>query len=380
MAILTMNQKIKSIWVLLFILFNHVLLYVQDKIEAINPIRLKDLVNIKNADENQLKGIGLVVGLQGTGDSSRSLTKEVLATVLSRSTSLKFSAESINSKNVALVMVTATIGPFQESGTWIDVTVSSIGDAKSLKGGILVATPLHGPGPIDSDDNIYAIAQGSIITSESHLTTGFIPKGAKVEKLIPQNFIVKIIPQKNEDKNIIDTYPQTEIRKKVYLTLRDPDFNLANTITSTINGNLLKINYFAETLAKTIDAGTIELDFQNTEDSRIVYYLSKILELEVVVHNSSFPTAIVVINEKNQSYAVTGEVYVLPVRVRTANVILDIPNIIKSKSKQERKNAVVPLKDVLEMLEKTGTSVKDIINILKDLNSANAIKGKIIIQ
>lgn len=375
-----MNQKIKSIWVLLFILFNHVLLYVQDKIEAINPIRLKDLVNIKNADENQLKGIGLVVGLQGTGDSSRSLTKEVLATVLSRSTSLKFSAESINSKNVALVMVTATIGPFQESGTWIDVTVSSIGDAKSLKGGILVATPLHGPGPIDSDDNIYAIAQGSIITSESHLTTGFIPKGAKVEKLIPQNFIVKIIPQKNEDKNIIDTYPQTEIRKKVYLTLRDPDFNLANTITSTINGNLLKINYFAETLAKTIDAGTIELDFQNTEDSRIVYYLSKILELEVVVHNSSFPTAIVVINEKNQSYAVTGEVYVLPVRVRTANVILDIPNIIKSKSKQERKNAVVPLKDVLEMLEKTGTSVKDIINILKDLNSANAIKGKIIIQ
>lgn len=380
MAILTMNQKIKSIWVLLFILFNYALLYVQDKIEAINPIRLKDLVNIKNADENQLKGIGLVVGLQGTGDSSRSLTKEVLATVLSRSTSLKFSAESINSKNVALVMVTATIGPFQESGTWIDVTVSSIGDAKSLKGGILVATPLHGPGPIDSDDNIYAIAQGSIITSESHLTTGFIPKGAKVEKLIPQNFIVKIIPQKNEDKNIIDTYPQTEIRKKVYLTLRDPDFNLANTITSTINGNLLKINYFAETLAKTIDAGTIELDFQNTEDSRIVYYLSKILELEVVVHNSSFPTAIVVINEKNQSYAVTGEVYVLPVRVRTANVILDIPNIIKSKSKQERKNAVVPLKDVLEMLEKTGTSVKDIINILKDLNSANAIKGKIIIQ
>ncbi len=352
----------------------------QQNVEAINPIRLKDLVNIKNADENQLKGVGLVLGLQGTGDSTRSLTKEVLATVLSRSTSIKFSPENINSKNVALVMVTATIGPFQESGTWIDVTVSSIGDAKSLKGGILVATPLHGPGPIDSDENIYAIAQGSIITSETHLTSGIIPKGAKVEKPIPQHFITKIIPQKNDNKNQIDITFQTEISKKVYLTLKDPDFNLANTITSNINGSLLKINYFAETLAKTVDAGTIELDFANTEDSQIVYYLSKILELEIILPNSSFPNAIIVINEKNQSYAVTGEVYVLPVRVRTGNVTLDIPNIIKSTKKQDRKNAVIPLKDVLEILEKTGTPIKDIINILKDLNSANAIKGKIIIQ
>lgn len=374
MAILMKNYII----LLFFICY---LLFTQQDIEVINPIRLKDLVNIKNADDNQLKGVGLVVGLQGTGDSTRSLTKEVLATVLSRSTSIKFSPENITSKNVALVMITATIGPFQERGTWIDVTVSSIGDAKSLRGGILVATPLHGPGPIDSDENIYAIAQGSIITTESHLTSGIIPKGAKIEKLIPQNFITKIIPQKDDNKNnIIDVDFQTGIRKKVYLTLKDPDFNLANTITSNINGNLLKINYFAETLAKTIDAGTIELDFADIEDSKIVYYLSKILELEVVVDSSSFPHAIVVINEKSQSYAVTGEVYVLPVRVRTANVTLDIPNIIKTKNKRERKNAVIPLKEVLEIFEKTGTSAKDIINILKDLNSANAIKGKIIIQ
>lgn len=385
MAILKKVQvprfKFQGCYILLYclLLTTNCLLLAQD-VEAINPIRLKDLVNIKNADDNQLKGVGLVIGLQGTGDSTRSLTKEVLATVLSRSTSIKFSPDNINSKNVALVMITTTIGPFQESGTWIDVSVSSIGDAKSLKGGILVATPLHGPGPIDSDENIYAIAQGSIITSESHLTSGFIPKGAKVEKPIPQNFITKIIPQKNDNKNTINTTFQTEISKKVYLTLKDPDFNLANTIASNINGSLLKINYFAETLAKTIDAGTVELDFANTEDGRIVYYISKILELEVIIPNSSFPNAIVVINEKNQSYAVTGEVYVLPVRIRTGNVTLDIPSIIKSKNKQERKNAVIPLKDVLEIFEKTGTPVKDIINILKDLNSASAIKGKIIIQ
>ncbi|MFN7181094.1 MAG: flagellar basal body P-ring protein FlgI [Planctomycetota bacterium] len=350
------------------------------KTEYSNPVRLKDLVNIKNAEENQLKGVGLVIGLQGTGDSSRSLTREVLATVLSRSVNLKISPENISSKNVALVMVTATIGPFQDTGTWIDVSVSSIGDAKSLKGGILVATPLHGPGPIDADQTVYAIAQGSIITSDTHLTTGFIPRGAKVEKLIPQNFIIKTIPQKNDNKNIPSQLFKTEISKKVYLTLRDPDFNLANSITSYINGKLIEINYYVEKLAKTIDAGTIELDFGNEEDSRIVYYLSKILELEIILTNSSFPTAMVVINEKNQSYAVTGEVYVLPVRVRTANVTLDIPEILKVKDRRQKRNAVIPLKDVLEVLEKTATPVKDIINILKDLNSARAIKGKVIIQ
>ncbi|MFN7182502.1 MAG: flagellar basal body P-ring protein FlgI, partial [Planctomycetota bacterium] len=343
-------------------------------------IRLKDLVNVKNAEENYLKGLGLVIGLQGTGDSSRSLTKDILATVLSHSANLKISPEGITSKNVALVIVTATIGPFQESGTWIDVTVSSIGDAKSLKGGILVATPLHGPGPLDSDQTVYAIAQGSIITSDSHLTTGFIPKGAKVEKLIPQNFIIKTLPQKNNNKNTFAPAFEAEISKKVYLSLRDPDFNLANIITSHINGKLLDINFYVERLAKTIDAGTIELDFGSEDDSRIVYYLSKILELEITITNSSFPNAVVVINEKNQSYAVTGEVYVIPVRVRTAKVTLDIPNILKFKSKEEKRNAVVPLKFVLEILEKTDTPVKDIINILKDLNSAGAIKGKVIIQ
>ncbi len=350
------------------------------EIDFRNSIRLKDLVNIKNAEENQLKGVGLVIGLQGTGDSSRSLTKDILTTVLSRSTNLKISPEGVTSKNVALVMVTATIGPFQEIGTWIDVAVSSIGDAKSLKGGILVATPLHGPGPIDSDQTVYAIAQGSIITSDTHLTSGIIPKGAKVEKLIPQNFIFKIIPQKNDNKNTVIPTSEAEISKKVYLSLKEPDFNLANTITSHINGKLIEINYFVEKLATTIDAGTIELDFNNEEDSRIVYYLSKILELEIILTNSSFPSAIVVIDEKNQSYAVTGEVYVIPVRIRTANVTLDIPTILDARRKKEKRNAVVPLKDVLEILEKTATPVKDIINILKNLNSAKAIKGKVIIQ
>jgi flagellar P-ring protein precursor FlgI len=276
-------------------------------------------------------------------------------------------------------MVTATVGPFQEVGTWIDVTVSSIGDAKSLKGGILVATPLHGPGPIDQDQTVYAVAQGSIITTDNHLTVGVILKGAKIEKSIPQNFIQKIIPTNIENNTPIAPI-ENIITKKVYLILREPDFNLANAITSYINGNLLKINFFADKLAKTQDAGTIELDFGNLEDSRIVYYLAKILELEIVLTNSSFPKGIVVINEKNGSYAVSGEVYVLPVRVRTKNVILDIPNILSKKKGATRKNAVLPLKDVLDALEKTGASVKDIIDILKDLNSSNSIKGKVITQ
>ena len=143
-------------------------------------VRLKDIANVRGVRENQLHGYGLVVGLKGTGDSKLEFTNKSMKRMLEK-LGMKLESDEVVKKNVAAVIVTATLPAFARAGNKMDITVNSIGDASSLRGGTLVQTPLKA-----SDQDVYAVAQGAVSMSGSgrsaHTTVGSIPGGAFIEK------------------------------------------------------------------------------------------------------------------------------------------------------------------------------------------------------
>ena len=191
------------------------------------PVRIKDLADFDGVRGNDLVGYGLVVGLNGTGDSMRNapFAEEMLTGLLER-LGVNVTDDALRSKNVAAVIVTATLPEFARSGSRIDVNISTIGDAKSLLGGTLVITPLKA-----ADGNIYAVAQGSIISGGVSVsgdaarivdgvpTSGVIPVGARVEREVDFDF------------STIDN---------IRIALRNADFTTASRIADEINRNFKK--------------------------------------------------------------------------------------------------------------------------------------------
>ena len=212
---------------------------------AAQEIRIKDLVEFDGVRGNDLVGYGLVVGLNGTGDGLRNspFTEEIMSNLLER-LGVNVTGEQFRPKNVAAVFVTASLPPFARAGGRIDVTVSAIGDAKSLLGGTLVMTPLNA-----ADGQIYAVAQGTVIAggvvaqgdaasvTEGVPTAGSIPSGARVEREIAFDF---------------------DSLQSIRLALREPDFTTAERIESAINAA------YGHAVARMQDAGTVELDIAST--------------------------------------------------------------------------------------------------------------------
>src|ERR1035437_7509256 len=169
-----------------------------------NAARLKDIANIRGVRGNQLVGYGVVVGLNGTGDSKSEFTNKSIERMLDR-LGVKVQGKDISSKSVAAVIVTANLPPFARSGNKIDITVSTLGDASSLKGGTLVQTPLRA-----ADQQVYSVAQGSLLVGFSgtgvHETVARLPNGGMIERDIGQEFAS---------------------RKMFRLTLHNPDFTTA---------------------------------------------------------------------------------------------------------------------------------------------------------
>ena len=206
-----------------------------------NGPRIKDLVEFEGVRGNDLVGYGLVVGLSGTGDGIRNspFTEEALSNLLER-LGVNVSGERFRPKNVAAVIVTATLPPFARAGSRVDVTVSAIGDAKNLLGGTLIMTPLNA-----ADGEIYAVAQGPILAGGVKVegdgggeqigvpTSGSIPGGARIEREVPFSL------------NDLE---------RVRLALRDPDFTTAARIEAAINGAL------GRPVAVMSDSGTVTLD------------------------------------------------------------------------------------------------------------------------
>jgi flagellar P-ring protein precursor FlgI len=236
---------------------------------------IKDISNIIGIRENQLIGYGLVVGLAGTGDKSK-FTMQSLQNLL-RNSYIKIPATSINSKNIAAVMVTAELPAFSRQGDEIKVKVSTIGDAKSVDHGELLITQLKGV-----DGNVYALAQGTIVANENNKTTGFIYEGATVENEIDFDL---------RDENSIE------------LSLLKSSAKNADLIETKIN------NKFGTKLASAIDTRTIKI--KKPKDMSIVKFIALVQNIEL---DSSFKKK-VIIDLSRESVITGGDIPIDPVTI-----------------------------------------------------------------
>lgn len=345
--------------------------------------RIKDLVEFEGVRGNDLVGYGLVVGLDGTGDSLRNspYTEEALANLLER-LGVNVQGENFSPKNVAAVIVTATLPPFARSGSRIDVTVSAIGDAKSLLGGTLIMTPLNA-----ADGQIYAVAQGPILAGGALAegdaaaektgvpTSGAVPNGARVEREIDFDF--------NEMQTL-------------RLALRDPDFTTAIRIEEAVN------NAIGQRIAKMLDPGTLEIHVAASGAESPAHLISYVENLMV----DPAQKARVVIDQRSGTIVLGSDVRISQVAVSQGNLTIRIaeqaevsqPNPFSKNgetivvprtdidvdygddAKMGLVNENVTLADLVSGLNALGVGPRGMIDILKAIKAAGALHAEFVIQ
>lgn len=341
--------------------------------------RIKDIVDFEGVRDNQLVGYGLVVGLNGTGDSLNNspFTEQSMIAMLER-LGVSIRGQSLNTGNVAAVMVTATLPPFTNQGADIDVNVSSLGDAASLQGGTLLVTPL-----MAADGEVYAVAQGPVIISGFTLqgqagsvtqnipTAGRIPAGAIVEREIDFKL---------------------EELQEVRLALRNPDFTTARRIASAINKK-------AGNVSKAENSASVVLRRPNNYKGNIVDLITDIEQLTVQPDQ----IARVVIDERSGVIVMGSDVRISTVAIAQANLTVKVtetpqvsqPNpfaengetqvvprtAIDVNTGPDAKLAVlettVTLQDLVTGLNRLGVAPRDVITILQAIKAAGALQADI---
>jgi flagellar P-ring protein FlgI len=314
-------------------------------------VRLKDIAYLQGVRENQLVGFGLITGLEGNGDSANSaLLKSVLSNLL-LSFSISIDSEDISSRNTAVVMVTADIPAFVRPGDRISVHVSSIGDARSLSSGVLLQTPLKA-----SNGNVYAVAQGQV--GSSGLSTGpetvcIIPGGAIVERQVLSNYL-------DNDR--------------VSILLRNPDFTTASRIAEMLAST------YPDEEAEAIDASLIQISLPEDRTDDPVGFISEIEELEVVPD----APARVVVNPRTGIVVVGKNVKIGQVAISYRDTKIDI-GAPRSRSTDDIKNTIafpdVPtVDDLVNLLQASGLETDTIVEILKAIEQAGALYGRLVIM
>lgn len=345
-------------------------------------VRLKDLVEFDGVRGNDLVGYGLVVGLNGTGDGIRNapFTEEIMSNILER-LGVNITGEQFRPKNVAAVFVTASLPPFARAGGRIDVTVSAIGDAKSLLGGTLIMTPLKA-----ADGEIYAVSQGSIIAGGISVegdgasivqgvpTSGSIPSGAHIEREVEFDFAGL---------------------KSIRLALRTPDFTTASRIEKAINST------YGRVVSRMLDSGTVLLDIGATKSISPAHALSKIENITVVPQLK----ARVVVDQHSGTIVIGEDVKISRVAVSQGNLTLRIqeqPIVVQPNPFSDGQTIVVPrtsveleeeqgialaeigestsLSEVVAGLNALGVTPRDMIDILKSIKAAGALHAEFIVQ
>ena len=344
--------------------------------------RVKDIVEIQGVRSNPLSGVGLVVGLSGTGDSTMP-SQQMLTNILRRS-GLVLTPDQLKGGNIAIVMVTAELGAFSREGSRIDVDVSSIGDAKSLQGGILMATAMEG-----LDGQIYAVtmaaglslggwtASGEKATiTKNHQTVGRIPNGAIVEK--------------EEIANFIDVIAG---RRILTLNLRNNDFTTAQRISKGIN------EVYAASCV-VADAGTIKVVVPTqVTDADIAGFIDRITNVEVAV---DMP-AVVVINEKTGTIVVGQNVGISAVAISQGSLVVKIKEtpivsqptapfsdagetkVVQETavSIEEKEGFLIPVAktvtvaELARTLNAIGATPRDLIAIFNALKKAGALQARL---
>ncbi len=309
--------------------------------------RIKDLAAVKGIRQNQLSGYGLVVGLDGTGDNSDlNFTKQALANMMEKM-HIRINREELEVENVAAVMVTASIPPFARIGDRIDVIASSLGDAESLRGGVLLLTPLKGV-----DGKIYAIAQGPVTIGggeEGHLQVARIADGATVEREIPFRL---------------------DGRKELTLSLFRADFTTAKRMTDTINAAI------GEGVAETIDSSAIKLTIpEDMWKEGVAEFLADIEMLTVIPDTK----ARVVINEKTGTVVIGKDVTLSSVAVAHGNLSVTI-NQGQADEKQEKVMQIpgaATIGELVNGLNSIGAASDDLISILQSIKAAGALQAEL---
>ncbi|NCN71461.1 MAG: flagellar basal body P-ring protein FlgI [Rhodoferax sp.] len=343
--------------------------------------RIKEVAAVEGVRSNQLTGFGLVVGLDGTGDQTTQMpyTSQGIANYLQQLgiTLPAASASSLQMKNVAAVLVTAQLPAFARPGQAIDVNVSSVGNSKSLKGGMLIATPLKG-----ADGEIYAIAQGSLIIAGAgaaaagskvqvnHLSAGRIPNGAQVERSVPT--------------------PLQE-GNSLTLGLQASDFQTARKVAQAINTR------FGAGVAQAMDGRTIKVLAPALPDARVTF----MAELEELPLENSVAAAKVVINARTGSIVMNGAVTLNPVAVAHGNLSITISNTpsvsqpnplsggqttVTQQADIQIKNepgmliplpAAAQLTEVVRALNSLGATPQDLLAILQAIKAAGALNAEL---
>ena len=315
-------------------------------------VRLKDIAYVQGIRENQLAGFGLVTGLEGKGDSAGSaLLKTVIANMLS-AFSIAVPTDDLKSRNSAVVMVTSDVPSFIRAGDRIDVHVSSIGDAKSLNGGVLLQTPLKG-----ANGQTYAVAQGVLASidpnAETHGTVSMIPGGAIVEQ------------------DVLSTYLQNGV---VSILLRNPDFTTAARISGALQSR------FPGQTATAVDASLVRIELDVDNAKAPVGFVSAIEELRIVPDTE----ARVVINPRSGIVVVGKDVKIGQVAITLRDTKIEIgPPSRSSDADSERVLAfpdIPSVNDLVRILQTAGMSSDDIIEILKGIDRAGALYGRLIIM
>ncbi len=346
---------------------------------AAHSARLKELASVQGVRSNALSGYGLVVGLDGTGDQTTSapFTTQSLNALLQQMGVTVPPGTSMQIKNVAAVMVTAQLPAFAQPGQVIDVNVSSLANAKSLRGGMLIATPLKG-----ADGQIYAMAQGSLIVGGAgaaaggskvqinHLSAGRIPDGATVERSVPTPL------------------HQNEFMQ---LDLNSNDFNTAREVARAINKSM------GEGLAQAVDGRVVRVRMPSTPDAR-VGFMADIENLDI---QRAAPAARIVVNARTGSVVMNGSVTLSACAVAHGSLAVTINStpvvsqpgplsagqtVVREKAdisiKQEPGTLIqlpagTKLAEVVKALNALGATPQDLLAILQAMKSAGALNAEL---
>jgi flagellar P-ring protein FlgI len=344
-------------------------------------VLVRDITTIEGIRDNMLVGYGLVAGLNRTGDSQQTfLTVQTLANAMQKMGVL-ITPSVVVVKNVAAVFITATLPPFARPGAKLDVTVSSIGDAKSLEGGVLLMSALHGP-----DGQVYAEAQGPLVLGGyiagngvngrevNSTTVGTIPNGGIVER---------------------DTAVDLHNFKTVSLLLRNPDFTTAKTIADSVNQD------FHRTVATVLDSRRVDINVAEASAESVPILISRVQNLSLSVHTP----AKVVINERTGTIVLGGDVKLSPVSVihgsLSIQVVTTYDAAILPDNKGRPQGVLVPqtnlnvndapaqsmrlddganVEELVNGLHAIGTTARDVVAILEAIKAEGGLQAELEVQ
>jgi flagellar P-ring protein precursor FlgI len=341
-------------------------------------VLIRDITTIAGVRDNPLVGYSLVVGLNGTGDRRQTLfTTQTLANIMQRM-GIQIPAGQVRVNNVAAVFVTASLPAFSRPGMALDVTVSSIGDAKSLEGGVLLLTALHGP-----DGQVYAEAQGPLTLGGysaggsgnskqvNHPTVGRIPSGGTVER---------------------DTAIDLSRMSTVSLMLRDPDFTAARDISIVIN------HQFGKEISNVVDSRQINIQVGSSGVSSVPDLISQIQNLAISFH----PPAKVVVNERTGTIVMGGDVKLSPVSVLHGSLTVEVATkfavsqpaplskngdtvVVPEQNVQAQESSAkaihlsegASVEELINGLQTMGATARDIVAILQAIKAAGGLQAEL---